>query len=467
MVGGCCPTHGFGATVRQEKETVMAGIPKIPFAQIETARIETLKPNPRNARTHSKRQIKLIAESVKAFGFLNPVLIDGNRVIIAGHGRVEAAKRLGMTEVPVLCINHLTDDEKRAYVLADNQLAARAGWDNEILAIELQHLTEIVVDIDATVTGFEMPEIDLIIEGAKATSPEDRVEPIDRSGPALTRPGDRWRLGPHLIYCADALKMASYPPLMGDRIANVVFADPPYNIPVAGFVTSNARLAHREFPMAVGEMTEDAFIAFLKAAMTCATRFSAAGALQYWAQDWRHQFELLSAARMAGLEHLNTCVWVKDNGGMGGLYRSRHEFVGVFRVPGARHRNNVELGKHGRNRTNVWEYPGAATFSKASEEGRLIELHPTVKPVALIADALLDCSIRGDIVLDPFLGSGSTLMAAERTGRICRGIEIDPLYVDVAIRRWRRMTGDAAIHVETGADFAELETRDRGDANVG
>jgi hypothetical protein len=165
--------------------------------------------------------------------------------------------------------------------------------------------------------------------------------------------------------------------------------------------------------------------------------------------------------------HGFSCVWVKDNGGMGGLYRSRHEFVGVFRVPGARHRNNIELGKHGRNRTNVWEYPGAATFSKASEEGRLIELHPTVKPVALIADALLDCSIRGDVVLDPFLRSGSTLTAAERTSRICRGIEIDPIYVDVAIRRWRRMTGDAAIHVETGAEFSELETRDRGDANVG
>jgi len=218
--------------------------------------------------------------------------------------------------------------------------------------------------------------------------------------------------------------------------------------------------------MAVGELTEDEFIAFLTSAMACAKRFSVAGAVQFWCQDWHHQYELLSAARAIGLEQLNACVWVKDNGGMGGLYRSRHELIGVFKVLGAPHRNNVELGKHGRNRTNVWDYPGAATFSRASEEGRLNELHPTVKPVGLIADALLDCSIRGDIVLDPFLGSGSTLMAAERTRRVCRGIEIDPLYVDVAIRRWRRMTGEPAIHAESGANFAALELQAAERSNV-
>jgi DNA modification methylase len=254
--------------------------------------------------------------------------------------------------------------------------------------------------------------------------------------------------------------MASYGALLGEDVANVIFTDPPYNLRIGGFVSQSARLAHREFAMAVGEMNEDEFIAFLRGAMACAKRFSVAGAVQFWCQDWRHQYELLSAARAIGLEQLNTCVWVKDNGGMGGLYRSRHELIGVFKVPGAPHRNNVELGKHGRNRTNVWDYPGAATFSKASEEGRLNELHPTVKPVGLIADALLDCSIRGDIVLDPFLGSGSTLMAAERTRRVCRGIEIDPLYVDVAIRRRRRMTGEDAIHAVSGADFAALELKE-------
>ena len=437
----------------------MAKAPKIPIDRIEIVAIEDLKPNPRNARTHSKRQITLIAGSLKTFGFLNPVLIDENGVIIAGHGRVAAAKLLGMTHLPVIRVEHLTDDEKRAYVLADNQLAARAGWNAEILAIELQHLSD-VVDLDLTVTGFEMPEIDLIVEGAKAAGLEDEVQPTDRAGPGVTRLDDLWRLGPHRILCGDSLKVASYARLMDEAVARAVFADPPYNVPIEGFVSSSRRVTHRDFAMGVGEMTEDQFIAFLKSVMACASRFCAPGAVQFWCQDWRHQFELLSAAKIVDLEHLNTCIWVKDNGGMGGLYRGRHEFVCVFKVPGARHCNNVELGKHGRNRTNVWEYPGAASFSRASDEGRLNELHPTVKPVALIADALLDCSIRGDLVLDPFLGSGSTLMAAERTGRVCRAVELDPLYVDVAIRRWRRMTGEPVIHAESGAEFAALELQE-------
>jgi DNA modification methylase len=416
----------------------MSTPPQIPIAHLETVGLECLKPNPRNARTHSKRQTNLIAKSLKTFGFVNPILIDKRGMIIAGHGWIAAAKRLGMNEVPALRIEHLSDDDLRAYVLADNQLAALAGWDDDILAIELQHLTEVVVDFDVTVTGFEMPAIDLIVEKAKAPKPEDEIQAIDRTGAAVTRPGDLWRLGPHRILCADALKIASYATLMGEDLARIAFADPPYNVKIAGFVSQSARLAHRGFAMAVGEMTEDEFVAFLRSAMTWARRFSAAGAVQFWCQDWRHQHELLSASRAAGLEQLNCCVWVKDNGGMGGLYRSRHEFIGVFKVPGAPHRNNVELGKHGRNRTNVWEYPG------------------------LVTDALLDCSIRGDIMLDPFLGSGSTLIAAERVGRVCRGMEIDPLYVDVAIRRWQRMTGEQAIHAESGVRFAALEPEETG-----
>jgi DNA modification methylase len=308
-----------------------------------------------------------------------------------------------------------------------------------------------------------MPQIDLILEKAKVPNPGDEAQPIDRMGPAVSAVScreDVWRLGRHRVHCSDSLKMASYGALMAEEVANIVVADPPYNVRIAGFVSNSARMAHRDFAMAVGEMSEEEFIAFLKSAMTCVSRFCAAGTVQFWFQDWRHQYELLSAARALRLELLNTCVWVKDNGGMGGLYRSRHEFIDIFKVPGAPHRNNVELGKHGRNRTNVWDYPGAATFSKSSEEGRLNEQHPTVKPVALIADALLDCSIQGDIVLDPFLGSGSTLMAAERTGRICRGMEIDPLYVDVAIRRWRRMTGGEAIHAVSGVEFGTLELKE-------
>ncbi len=434
----------------------MATCPKLPAHRMEVVALERLKANPRNARTHSKRQIKLIADSLKAFGFVNPILIDESETVVAGHGRLAAAKMLGMAAVPAIRIEHLSDDEKRAYVLADNQLAARAGWDPEILAIELQHLTEIVIDFDITVTGFEAPEIDLIIGDARAPEPEDKVDPIDRTKKALARLGDIWILGHHRLFCGDCLKIETHDALMGEERARIAFADPPYNVKIRGFVSKSVRLAHREFAMGVGELTEEQFTAFLTSAIARARRSSADGAVHFWCHDWRHQFELLSAVRAVGLEALNACVWVKDNGGMGGLYRSRHELIGVFKVPGAPHRNNVQLGKHGRNRTNVWEYPGAPTFSKVSDEGRLNELHPTPKPIALIADALLDCSARGDVLLDPFLGSGSSLIAAERVGRLCRGIEIDPLYVDVAIRRWQRLTGERAIHAGSGLAFDEL-----------
>jgi DNA modification methylase len=431
-------------------------VPKIPNARIELRAVEELKSNPNNARTHSKRQIKLIADSISAFGFVNPVLVDDQGMVIAGHGRLAAAKRLGMEEVPTIRLSHLSHDEKRAYVLADNQLAAIAGWDPEILAIELQHLTEITVDFDVTVTGFEAPQIDVILAKARAPATKDEVAAIDRTGPSVCRPGDIWALGKHRIVCADATLMTSYAALMGEEMACIAFSDPPYNVKISGFVSGSARFAHREFAMAVGEMSEDEFVAFLRRALSCATRFCAPGAVQYWCMDWRHQFELLTATRPVGLEMLNTCVWTKNGAGMGSLYRSAHEFVGVFKVPGAPICNNVMLGKNGRDRSNIWAYPNAATFSKTSEEGRLNEQHPTVKPVAMVADALLDCSRRGDIALDPFLGSGTTLIAAERVGRICRGIELDPRYVDVAIRRWQRLTGEDAIHTATGAKFSDL-----------
>jgi hypothetical protein len=278
----------------------MVGRPNIPIDRIEMVAIESLKANPHNARTHTKRQVKLIADSLKAFDFVNPVLIDETGMILAGHGRVAAARLIGMMQVPAIRIEHLSTDQKRAFILADNQLAARAGWDPEILAIELQHLTEIVTDFDVTVTGFEMPQIDLILEKAKAPKVEDEFQPIDRMGPALTQPGDLWILGPQRILCGDALKMASYGALLDEDVANIVFADPPYNVKIGGFVSQSAHLAHREFAMAVGEMTEDEFIAFLRSAMACAKRFSVAGAVQFWCQDWRHQFELLSAARAVG-----------------------------------------------------------------------------------------------------------------------------------------------------------------------
>jgi DNA modification methylase len=236
----------------------------------------------------------------------------------------------------------------------------------------------------------------------------------------------------------------------------VVFVDPPYNVAINGHVSGNGAIRHREFQMACGEMTEFEFVSFLTTIMKLLARYSAGGSIHFVCMDWRHMGELIAAGREVYESLLNLCIWVKNTGGMGSLYRSRHELVFVFKNGKGRHKNNVQLGRFGRNRTNVWEYAGINALSRSGDEGNLLQLHPTVKPVALIADALLDCSSRGDVVLDAFLGSGSTLIAAERTGRSCCGIEIDPLYVDASIKRWQRYTGDDVIDTATGKRFDDF-----------
>ena len=416
--------------------------------------LEALKPHAANARIHSKRQIRQIADSIGFFGFTNPVLVDRNRTIIAGHGRVQAAKLLSMDRVPTIALENLTPDQIRAYILADNHLAEKAGWDKETLAVELQHLIALV-DLDVSITGFEVAEIDLILQDAADPPEEAEVLEID-GGPAITQPGDLWQLGKHLVLCGNSLHESSFSTLMGKRRANVIFTDSPYNVAIDGNVCGKGSIHHREFAMASGEMSEAEFIAFLTRALTLLVRFSTSGSVHFVCMDWRHMNELLDAGQRVYDELLNLCVWVKNNGGMGSLYRSQHELVFVFRNKAAPHRNNIQLGRYGRNRTNVWNYPGVNTLSRNGEEGNLLALHPTVKPVALVADALLDCSARGDLVLDSFLGSGTTLIAAERVGRICYAVEIDPGYVDVAIRRWQRHTGDHAVHQQTGKRFNEL-----------
>jgi DNA modification methylase len=415
-----------------------------------------LVPNPRNARTHSKHQIRQIAASIREFGFTNPVLIDRKNTIIAGHGRVEAAKLEGIEQVPTILLENLTEDEIRAYVLADNRLAEKAGWAKEILAIELQHLITIDETIDVTVTGFEIPEIDLILQQVKAEQDKDDVVDIDDAAQAVTQTGDLWLLGKHRILCSNALAEGSFKTLMGNRRAHMIFVDPPFNVKIDQNVCGKGAIRHREFLMASGEMSEAEFVAFLTTGLRLLARYSIANSVHFIFQDWRHVSELLAAGRQIYETLLNVCVWVKDNGGMGSFYRSQHELVFVFRNGKGPHRNNIQLGQFGRNRTNVWHYPGVSTQSKQGEEGNLLALHPTVKPVQLIADAMLDCSARGEIILDSFLGSGSTLIAAERVGRVCYGMEIDPLYVDVAIRRWQRLTGDRAVHAGTNKNFDDL-----------
>jgi len=418
--------------------------------------IAKLVPFCHNARTHSKHQIRQIADSIKAFGFTNPVLIDERNIIIAGHGRVAAAGLLGLDSVPTIRLEHLSQEQIRAYVLADNKLAENAGWDKSILAIELQHLVLSEEILDVTLTGFEVAEIDLIIQSTIETAEEQGESEISVPPIPGAQPGDLWLLGNHKILCGNSLEQSSFSTLLADKRADLVFSDPPFNVRIDGHVSGNGQVRHREFEMASGEMTETEFVAFLSTSLGLMSKYSAAGGIHYICMDWRHQLELLQAGKSVYDDLLNVCVWVKNKGGMGSFYRSQHELVFVYRNRGGKHRNNIQLGKYGRNRTNVWEYPSASTFSKTGEEGNLLALHPTVKPVAMVADAILDCSKRGDIVLDAFLGSGTTLIAAERIGRTCYGIEMDPRYVDVAIHRWQRVSGESAIHAETGNSYSDI-----------
>jgi DNA modification methylase len=410
-----------------------------------------------NARIHSPHQTRQIAASIEAFGFTNPVLIDRSNTIIAGHGRVAAAKLLGMAQVPTIRLENLTDDQLRAYVIADNRLAEKANWDKSILEIELQHLLTTDGELDVTLTGFEIAEIDLIV-GVAHEEEQDKDDRFVLKGAeaAVTHRGDLWQLGRHRLLCGNSLDDAALKTLLERWQADVAFVDPPYNVAIDGHASGKGSVRHREFAMASGEMSEAEFVAFLATSLRLLSRHSTPNSVHFVCMDWRHIGELLAAGKQIYDELLNLCVWAKNSCGMGSFYRSRHELVFVLRNGKEHHRNNIQLGKFGRNRTNVWEYPSATTFSRQSEEGNLLALHPTVKPVALVADAILDCSARGDIVLDSFCGSGTTLIAAERVGRVCFGIEIDPLYVDVTIRRWQKHSGDRAIRLATGKSFDDI-----------
>ena len=433
---------------------------------VETMPVASLKPCARNPRTHSKKQIRQIADSIERFGFNNPVLIDRAGGIVAGHGRVEAAKLLGLENVPTIRLEDLTEAEVRAYVIADNRLAELAGWDRELLAIELQGLIELDLDFDVTITGFETPEIDILIGELDADEEDDPADEVPElgDGPPVTRPGDIWCIGKHRLICGDATDPDTYARLLDGAEAQMVFADPPYNVPIDGHVSGLGKVKHREFAMATGEMSEDEFTAFLATVFRNQAGHSADGAIHFICMDWRHLGEVLAAGKSAYSELKNLCVWAKTNGGMGSLYRSQHELVFVFKAGTAPHINNVELGKHGRYRTNVWSYAGINSFGK--DRDAELALHPTVKPVKMVADAILDCSKRSGIVLDAFAGSGTTLIAAEKTGRRGYGIELDPRYCDVIVRRMAGAFKVEAVHAATGKPFAEIERERAAEAAV-
>jgi len=419
---------------------------------------DQLKKRPRNPRTHTPKQIQQIVASIKEFGFISPVLIDGSDEIIAGHGRVEAAKLVGMSDVPTVRVDHLTPAQIRAYVIADNKLAENAGWDRELLTLELQELS-VDLNFDVTITGFETAEVDLLIGELGEETPDeaDQVPEIDRSVPAVSRAGDRWQIGNHVLLCGDALDENNYVNLLDSQKAQLVFTDPPYNVAIDGHVSGHGRVKHREFAMASGEMSTQEFTKFLETALGCLAEFSSNGSIHFICMDWRHLRELLDAAEKPYGELKNLCVWAKTNAGMGSLYRSQHELIFVFKNGSEPHINNVELGRFGRNRSNVWNYAGVNAFG--SDRNTELAMHPTVKPVAMVADAILDCSKRNGIILDAFAGSGTTLIAAEKTGRRGYGIEIDPHYVDTIIRRFDQVYGLKAIHTQSKLDFDDMRTR--------
>lgn len=419
--------------------------------------IASLTPYARNARTHSKKQIRQIAASIERFGFVNPVLVSDAGEIVAGHGRVEAAKQLGLKSVPTLSLAHLSAAERRAYLLADNKLALNAGWDRELLAIELQGLIDLEFDVE--LTGFSLAEIDLTLDEARESKPEGKDAPEDEipipAAAAVSAPADLWLLGRHRLICGDAQDPATFVTLLGNERAHMVFTDPPYNVKIDGNVCGLGGVRHREFAFASGEMSEDAFTGFLSATLGNMAAAMRDGAIAFVCMDWRHMGEMLAAGRGCFAELKSLVVWNKTNGGMGSFYRSKHELIFVFKTGDAPHTNSFGLGGAGRHRTNVWDYPGIS--SPGAARGEELAMHPTVKPVALIADAIRDCSRRGEIVLDGFGGSGSTLIAAEKTGRLARLVEYDPLYCDTIVRRWERVTGKRAQHAASGLSFEERE----------
>ncbi len=411
--------------------------------------------SPRNARTHSAEQIKQVANSVAQFGFINPIVIDSHNSIVAGHARLMAAKRLGIPTVPCIEVDHLSEDELRAYMLADNKIAENAGWDEDLLRVELEYLTTIDLNFDVDLTGFSIAEVDILLGAAdQATSEEVDIDTLTPVSEPITQPGDIWQLGLHRLACGDCRDASLLHQLFGEETAHMVFADPPYNVKIQGHVSGLGQNQHPEFAMASGEMTEDEFSEFLHQACSTLAKFSAEGSLHYICMDWRHLQQLLRVGDSVYDELINLCIWAKTNGGMGSLYRSQHEMIPVFKKGKGAHLNNVKLGKDGRYRTNVWTYPGVNTFSQDRQQA--LAIHPTVKPTQLVADAILDVTKPGQIVLDGFIGSGTTLLAAEKTSRRCYGVEIDPGYVDVALRRWIDLTDARPVNLTTGEPYQEL-----------
>jgi DNA modification methylase len=414
-----------------------------------------VKPFAGHARVHNNKQRRKLVALLRKFGQVTPIIVDADNVIVDGHAVHICLQELGYDEIAVVVAKNHDPVEIRALRLALNRLPQESGWDDGALRAEFRELLDLGFEMD--LTGFDAVEIDMALsfeEPSVGAVEAEAAKDLTPSVAPMVKRGDVFMLGRHAIACGDARDAALIDRLANGRKASVVFTDPPYNVKIDGFVSGLGNTRHGEFAMASGEMSKDAFTAFLSEFLVALTPALHDGAILFICMDWRHMGELLGAGERNDLELKNLCVWTKSNAGMGTFYRSAHELVFVFKHGRAPHQNNFELGQHGRSRTNVWPYRGINTFGKDRME--LLGAHPTVKPTLMIADALKDVSRPGDLVFDPFLGSGSTLLAAEETGRTCLGIEFDPGYVEVAIRRWEKRTRRDAVNSDTGQTFSSL-----------
>lgn len=426
---------------------------------IKNVSLKQIRAYEKNAKNHPESQIQQIAASIRQFGFTNPILVDENLEIIAGHGRMAAAQLLGLDTVPVIRLAHLSDAQKRAYRLADNKIAENGGWNEDLLRLEISELEQICGDMDVSITGFSDVELDILTMDNRTTADSKANNvPYIPENEIVTRPGDVWCIGDHRIICGNGLDAATFETLLGTRQADMVLQDPPYNVKISGHVCGSGNVRHKEFQMASGEMSTDEFTQFLRKNFDLCAKHSRPGALQYNFMDWRHMGEILAAGNGVFANLVNMCVWCKSSGGMGSLYRSQHELCFIFKNGKDAHINNVKLGANGRYRTNVWQYAGVNAFGRHKAD---IKMHPTVKPVEMLKDAILDVTRRDDVVLDTFLGSGSTLIAAHQSKRVCYGIELEPLYVDTAIRRYKELFGVDAVRKSDGKTYSELLTEKR------
>lgn len=434
------------------RPTNMAGI----TLRVEYVTPSLLKPAPAELRRRTRQHVARVARSMAEFGCLVPIIVDREMQIVAGHTRWEAAKSLELSSVPVIRVEHLTEGQLRLFAIADNKLPEGVEWHVDALRLEFEEIELLAPELELSSSGFAIAEIDTLYGRHRTNELSEDDEPLpDPDVEPVSRLGDIWQLGRHRIGCGDARDTDLITKIVSGRPVRVLLSDPPWNLKIEGVVSGNGRKKHTDFVMAAGEMTKPAFTAFLFDFLEASKPHLVDGALLYVYMDWRNYDALIAAAVNAGLEQKNMLVWCKDNAGLGSMYRSQHELIGFFKNGTASHTNNINLGRHGRNRANCLFYPGVNSFGKGRDAQ--LHSHPTSKPVAMLADILLDSSAPGEMVLDPFGGSGSTLIAAEKVDRVACLVELDPKYADVIIRRFERLAGVAAVHVESGRTFAELQ----------